>query len=72
MSAEHFQEALNLKFMCPRWCRLYAVTFYIVKQRFELNSSIVNQLMESIQVGMIMQASVSVSEMDLYLLSRIN
>lgn len=72
MSAEHFREALNLKCMRPRWCHPYAMTFYIVKQRFELNSSIINQLMEFIQVGMIMHVSVSVSGMDLYLLSRFN
>lgn len=57
--------------MCPRWCHPCAVTFYIVKQRFELNSSIINQLMEFIQVGMIMHVSVSVNGMDLYL-SRLN
>lgn len=39
--------------------------FYIVKQRFELNFSIFNQLMECIQVGMVMHVSVSVSGMDL-------
>lgn len=72
MSAEHFQEKLNLKCMCPRWCHPYAVTFYIAKQRFELNSSIINQLTEFIQVGMIMHVSVSVRGMDLYLLSRLN
>lgn len=72
MSAEHFQEALKLKCVCPRWCHPYAVTFYIVEQSFELNSSIINQLMEFIQVGMIMHVSVSVSGMDFYLLSRLN
>lgn len=70
MSAEHFQGTVNLKCICPRWCHPYAVTFYIVKQRFELNSSIINQLMEFIQVGMIMHVSVSVSGMDLYLVTR--
>lgn len=65
MSAEHFRETLNLKCICPRWCYPYAVTFYIVKQRLRLNSSIINQLMEFIQVGMIMHVSVPVSGMDL-------
>lgn len=72
MSAELFQATWNFKSMCPGWCHPYIVTFYIVEQRFELNSSIINQLMEFIQVGMIMHVSVSVSGMDLYLLSRLN
>lgn len=41
------------------------MTFYIVKQRLRLNPSIINQLMELIQVGMIMHVSVPVSGMDL-------
>lgn len=58
MSAEHFQEDIEFE-MCvfSRWCHSYAVTFYNVKQRFNLKSSIANQLMEFFQVGMIMHVS---------------
>lgn len=45
---------------CSRWRSFYAVTFCSVKQIFNLKSSITNQLMEPVQVGMVMHVSLLV------------